>query len=77
MTKKRDVHTTPNPDGKGWINQVGGQVVSQHRKKDTAVARGRQEARPRESEHAIHNKDGRIGRKNSYGNDPHPPKDHR
>jgi len=32
------------------------------------VRRGR-----RKTEHAIHNRKGGIGRKNSYGNDPRPP----
>ena len=76
-TKKSDVHTTPNLDGKGWVNQTGRQVISQHRTKETAVARGRQEAISRKAEHSIHNKDGKIRQKNSYGGDPNPPKDRR
>lgn len=73
--RKPEVHTTPNPNGAGWVNQVGGQVVSNHRLKERAVERGREEAQERHTEHAIHNLNGEIGRKNSYGGDPNPPKD--
>lgn len=52
----------------------GGKVLSNHQKKDTASAAGRKEAIAREAEHVIHKVDGTIGEKNSYGNDPHPPR---
>ena len=74
MPKKQSpVHTVPTDSG--WANKQGGQVVSNHRKKDTAVVAGRQRALAGQTEHRIHNKDGRIGRSNSYGNDPNPPLD--
>lgn len=76
MSKKPpEVHTTPNPNGQGWINQAGGEVISQHRKKEPAVTRGRGEAKSRETEHVVHNTNGRISQKNSYGGDPCPPRD--
>jgi hypothetical protein len=75
MGKCGNVHTTPNPNGKGWVNQVDGQVVSTHRRKDTATERGRNIARQSRGDYYIHNMDGKIGRANSYGNDPNPPKD--
>ncbi len=74
-SRKTGVHTTPNPDGAGWVNQVGGRVVSNHRLKERAAARGREIARDRATEHTIHNSDGQIGRKNSYGGDTNPPRD--
>ena len=73
--KSPSVHTTPNPKGKGWVNKQGGKTISTHRKKTTAVEAGRRHARADKTEHRIHNRDGRIGRSNSYGNDPNPPKD--
>lgn len=73
--KKAGVHTTPNPSGKGWVNQQGGEVLSSHRLKQRAVEQGRSEAQKDKVEHTIHNKDGVIGRKNSYGADANPPKD--
>lgn len=69
------VHTVPNPSGKGWLNEAGSETISNHRLKEPAKAVGRKEAIERKTEHVIHNKDGRIGEKNSYGNDPNPPKD--
>lgn len=75
MGTKKNVHTVPNPDGSGWVNKVRGRVVSRHRRKDTATDTGRSIARHNRSDHFIHNLDGRIGRANSYGNDPNPPKD--
>lgn len=75
MAKGKGVHTVPNPGGKGWVNKVGGEEVSHHQRKDTAVERGRDIARDNHSEHIIHNTDGTIGRKNSYGGDPNPPRD--
>jgi hypothetical protein len=73
--RKAQVHTTPNPDGSGWVNQVGGKIVSTHRLKERAVDQGRETAKARHTEHAILNHDGQIGRKNSYGGDSNPPKD--
>jgi hypothetical protein len=73
--RKKEVHTVPNPAGGGWVNKVGGEVVSRHRTQENAVERGREISRQHHTEHAIHRRNGTIGRKNSYGNDPNPPKD--
>ncbi|WP_164013517.1 DUF2188 domain-containing protein [Pyxidicoccus trucidator] len=64
------VHTTPNPDGAGWVNQVKGKVTSSHRLKERAVEAGRKLAQARKTEHTIHTLKGSISQKNSYGNDP-------
>ena len=69
-----EVHTTPKPNKRGWINRVGDQVLSTHRTKDDAVEAGREAARELRTEHVIHKRDGTIAEKNSYGSDPHPPK---
>jgi len=65
-----DVHTVYR-DG-AWRNEVGGgsDLDGTHDTKEDAVSAGRDEARKREVEHVIHNQDGTIGEKNSYGNDP-------
>ena len=75
MGKRGDVHTVPNPTGNGWVNKEDGKVVSHHHRKETATERGREIAREKHSEHSIHRRDGTIGEKNSYGNDPNPPRD--
>ena len=67
----KQVHTVPNSGSKlKWANEVNGEVVSRHHLKETAQAEGRKLAIQSEAEHFIHNKDGQIGQKNSYGNDP-------
>ncbi len=66
---KKEVHTVPTD--KGWATKLpGGKVLSNHKRKDTAQAAGRKQAIQRQAEHLIHKKDGTIGQKNSYGNDP-------
>jgi len=75
--KGSDVHTVTNPNGAGWVNKQGGEVVSKHRTKENAVGAGADIAKKSHSEHVIHKQNGQIGEKNSYGNDPHPPKDKR
>ena len=58
-----------------WVNEIEGEgQISSHATKDEAVAAGRQEAIARRAEHVIHRMDGEIDERNSYGNDPYPPR---
>ena len=75
MKRGGGVHTVPAASGAGWWNKVSGRVASKHRLKVVAVAAGREIARGLRVEHTIHREDGQIAEKNSYGNDPCPPKD--
>lgn len=77
MRRGGGVHTVPNPTGRrwAWANEVCGTLVSRHRSKAAAVTCGRRMARVGKVEHTIHRKNGRIGAKNSYSSDPHPPRD--
>lgn len=70
----RDALHTVHRDG-AWVNEVEGgeRASSSHATKVEAVKRGRQLAQRRKTEHMIHNLDGKIGERNSYGNDPYPP----
>jgi hypothetical protein len=74
---RKAVHTTPNPNGAGWVNQVAGRVVSRHRTQSNAAERGRTFAQEQHTEHVIHRPNGVIREANSYGNDPLPPRDQR
>ena len=67
---KGDVHTLPHKGG--WANKIEGssRVANTALKKAEAQAKGREMAIRRKVEHLIHNKDGTIGRRNSYGSDP-------
>lgn len=69
-------HVVPNPDG-GWDVKKGGasRASSHHDTKRDAIDRGREISRNQNTEFRIHNKDGRIARSDSHGNDPFPPKD--
>ena len=76
MERGGGVHTVP-VSGKGrvrWWNKMKGEVLSRHFDKETAVAAGREFARQDGVEHTIHGLDGQIQEKNSYGNDPFPPR---
>ena len=65
------VHTV-NRDGR-WMNSVEGDqapLPDSFDTKEDAVEAGRAEARRRKTEHVIHNQDGSIAERNSYGSDP-------
>lgn len=74
MPKKPPVHTVPHEDG--WANRREGsdRVSRTFDTKRAAQEAGRETARRENTEHVIHNRDGKISEKNSYGNDPNPPK---
>ncbi len=71
----KNQHVTPHPDG-GW--QVKGANNSRATiRTDTqasAIEIGREIARNQQSELVIHRPNGQIRDKDSYGNDPFPPK---
>lgn len=69
-------HVVPNPAG-GWAVKNSG-ATRASRTFDTqadAVKYGRTTAKKSHAELYIHGRDGTIKDKNSYGNDPLPPKD--
>lgn len=59
-----------------WKSKIEGSTRAAHAggTKAEQATIGRQMAKDRGVEHAIRKLDGTIGEKNSYGNDPHPPK---
>lgn len=70
----KNQHVTKHEDGwqvKGAGNSKATRVVdTQKEARDIA----REIAKNQQSEVVIHGKDGKIREKDSYGNDPHPPK---
>ena len=75
----KSTHVVPNKEKGGWdIKQSNGQKSSGHfdTKKD-AVDRAREISKNQKTELTIHNKAGKIAKKDSHGNDSHPPKDKR
>lgn len=74
---KRNIHTTYNKDRGMWDTKLEKQtkpLASSHTK-EVAMEKSIREAKSRHVEHVIHNKDGKISDKDSYGKDGNPPKD--
>jgi len=73
---KRNVHVVPQ--GNKWaVKPEGKPPVSTHRTQEAAEDAGRRMAKQGETELVIHRPNGQIRDKDSYGNDPNPPKDTR
>lgn len=74
---KRNIHTVYNKDREMWETKKEGQTkpLSSSHTKVVAEEKSVREARKAEVEHVIHNKDGKISDKDSYGSDPVPPVD--
>jgi Uncharacterized protein conserved in bacteria (DUF2188) len=55
-----------------WVNELEGgpEFGGAHSTKEAAVSAGRERAQAAKTEHVIHNEDGTIGGRNSYGRDP-------
>lgn len=72
---KKNVHVVPS--GNKWVVKTEGsdKPVSTHRTQKTASEAGRTVAQQNESELVIHRPNGQIRDKDSFGNDPNPPKD--
>lgn len=74
MTKKSN-HVVPSSSG--WaVKKSGAERASRtFDTKQKAVAYGRELSRNEKTELYIHKSNGMIQNRNSYGNDPNPPKD--
>ena len=72
---KRSQHVVPNPNG-GWsVRKSGAERASGvFTTQADAIRRGKELAKREGAELYVHRSDGTIRLKNSYGNDPHPPK---
>ncbi len=75
MTKYSTHHVVPDSKG-GWnVKKGGAKKASEHfETKAEAVDAARTISRNQGSELFVHNKDGKIGYKDSHGNDPFPPR---
>jgi hypothetical protein len=72
----KNIHTVYNSDHERWENKREGSdtPLSTHHTKETALDKGEHLAEQRHVEHFIHGKNGKIQERNSYGNDPFPPR---
>ncbi len=73
---KKNQHGVPVPGGKWGVRGAGNEKLTSitDTQKD-AISVAREIAKNQQSEVVIHRKDGTIRDKDSYGHDPHPPKD--
>ncbi|WP_413403240.1 DUF2188 domain-containing protein [Pseudoalteromonas sp. KJ71-7] len=72
---KNSQHVVSNSKG-GWdVKKSGSERASKHFDTQAeAIQWAKGVAQNQKSELYVHGKDGKIREKNSYGNDPHPPK---
>jgi hypothetical protein len=73
--KKAPIHVEPHKDGWAVEREGGARALSVHQRQSDAEQVGRQAARRDQTEFYLHGRDGQIREKDSYGNDPNPPKD--
>jgi len=71
MPRKSQVSVEPRADGR-WAVQTDGthRADSLHERKSDAITRGRELAENKQTELVIKDGTGRIGAKDSHGNDP-------
>ena len=72
---KKDIHVVPHGDG--WATQKEGadRAGKVTRTQQEAIDAATEQAKREHVEVVIHRRDGTIRDSDSYGNDPHPPKD--
>ena len=73
--KGKNQHVVPHKDGWGIKGEGNEKFTIVTSTKKEALEAGKEIAKNQQSELVIHGKDGRIQDKDSYGKDPHPPKD--
>ena len=73
----KNQHVIPHKDRWGVGGQGNKRVTSIHNTQGEAIDRARGIAQRERSEVVIHRPDGRIRDRDSYGNDPCPPRDTR
>lgn len=77
MASKKNIHTVYNSERKVWETKkekTEKPLKSAHTK-EQALKNSTKVAKEESVEHVIHNKDGKISDKDSYGKDPNPPVD--
>ncbi len=75
MTNRNNIHIVQRGDQWGTLREGGERVSSLHDTQAEAIEAGRDMARQGQGELLVHGRDGQIRARDSYGNDPCPPKD--
>lgn len=71
----KNQHVVPDDHGWGVRGEGNDRLTSRHLTQGDAIDAARDIARNERAEVVIHGRDGKIRDKDSYGNDPCPPKD--
>jgi len=71
---KKNIHVTPHGDKWAVKREGSSRASSLHATQKEAEQKGRQTARKDKTEFFLHNKQGQVRQRDSYGNDPFPPK---
>ena len=69
MAKKKPVHVTPREDGWAVVREGSQRASSVHPTQKEAEKAGRQAARKDQTEFVLHNRQGQIRERDSYGRD--------
>lgn len=77
MSNRKNIHVVPHPDGWAVKREGAERASAVLRTQEQAAGRARDIARPEHGEVFIHGKGSQIRERNSYGNDPFPPRDKR
>jgi len=77
MAKGKNQYVVPTKDGWGVRAEGSRKLTKKTDLKADALEIGKMIAKNQQSELTILKKDGKIQNKNSYGNDPFPPKDNK
>jgi len=70
----KNQHVVPHGDDWAVKGEGNGRATSVHSTQQEAIQHAREIARNQQSELLIHGTNGQIRERNSYGNDPFPPK---
>ena len=75
MANRKNVHVVQRDSGWGTLREGAQRATQVYDTQAQAIEVGRQMARRGQGELLIHGQNGRIRARDSYGNDPYPPKD--
>lgn len=77
MSKGKNQHVVKHPDGWAVKGAGNSKAIKVTGTQQEAIDVAEQIAKNQQSDTKVHGRDGKIRAGNSYGNDPHPPKDNK
>jgi uncharacterized protein YdaT len=74
MSENKNQHIVQHENGWAVKSEGANKATQVFNTQQEAIERGREIAINQKSELLIHNREGQVRERNSYGKDPHPPK---